>query len=397
MGNWRGAIDQIGDELFADLVGLRRHLHANPELSGEETETIQYLADWLLQEGIESRCTADACGLLVDLGADSGSERFALRADVDALQIHDEKQVSYRSQVDGVMHACGHDVHATILAGALAILNRLDESIGHRLGSLRGIFQPAEETCVGATQMIDTGAIDDVVGILTCHVDPYRATGKIGLRQGVIAAGCDELVVTITGKGGHAARPHHTNDPITAAAQFLNAVHIQVPRTTDGLDTVVLAFGQIMGGHQCNVIPETITIKGTLRTLKRETRDLALAKIRETAGGIGEVSNTAIDVRIGANTPAVVNDKDLTSLVQSVALGQLGDFAVELMDRPSMGGEDFAYYLKHVPGVLVRLGSRIHDQDVVGLHTKYFDVDEEVIRVGTKLMAATAVAWLVDR
>lgn len=399
---WRDAIDKTAEKLFPSLVKLRRHLHAHPELSGRETNTAAYLQDALASHQIHSTLVADGRGILVDMdltAGDSADEstsirRFGLRADMDALQIQDTKTVDYKSSVDNVMHACGHDVHSSILAGTLATLNELDQQ--DQLPwpvALRGIFQPAEEICQGAAEMISYGAAKGVDALLALHVDPFREVGKVGFRSGVMSASCDELIITIKGLGGHAARPHHTKDPITAAAQFLNAVHVQIPRGADSLDTVVIGFGCIRGGDQCNVIPDTVSIRGTLRALTQQTREATLRQLRKIANGIGDASDTKIEIAIGANTPAVTNDIELTELAEREIVQWGGLDAADKMPQPSMGGEDFAYYLQHVPGMLLRVGSTTRGAEPTGLHTPNFDVDEDVIRIGVQLMCRICIEW----
>jgi amidohydrolase len=393
LANLDDTAQNLIDGVFADMVTLRRYLHAHPELSGEERETVAHLRDWLNQHGVDSEVAAEGCGILVNVGDGGLAKCLALRADLDALHIQDKKHVHYRSQVDQVMHACGHDVHATILAGALFTIHSLQQN-GQLPWSinLRAIFQPAEETCSGAKQMIAENALKDVNAILAFHVDPMRDLGCVALRPGVMTASCDEIIVTIRGQGGHAARPHHTRDPITAVAQFINAVHVQLPRGTDSLDTIVIGFGRIVGGEQCNVIPDSVELRGTLRTLAHDTRTSAIQQLHEIAAGIGRTSQTQIEIGLGIGSPAVHNDAALIQHVERIARRLFGE-AVEVMTRPSMGAEDFAYYLDHVPGALVRLGTRSPGATTTGLHTAYFDVNEEVIRVGMQLMVQTAIEW----
>ena len=396
MQDWRALIERLADEQFADLVALRRHLHQHPEPSGHEEQTAAHLQRWLADRNVGGSLVASGCGIVVDLNSakrGAAFPRLALRADMDALRIQDAKEVPYRSCVDGIMHACGHDVHSTILAGALVVLHELQGKSKSPPIEIRGIFQPAEEICQGASRMISAGAIEGVDAIVAVHVDPFRELGSVGLREGVMAASCDELIVTISGKGGHAARPHHTRDPVTAVAQFLNAVHVQIPRGTDSLDTVVVGFGSIRGGDQCNVIPDTVHLRGTLRTLTPETRRASLNRMLEIAQAIGTASQTEINIEIGANAPPVINDIALTRLVQSTAVRTLSESGVEIMRQPSMGGEDFAYYLEKVPGVLMRLGTAVPGKEPTGLHTPNFDVDEGVIRVGVRLIAEFALDW----
>lgn len=408
MQDWRVFIDEKADALFADVVELRRYLHSHPELSGAEWQTASHLQQWLRERDVDSSAVADNRGLIVDLQQQStptdpgqGGElaRFGLRADTDALQIHDVKHVDYRSTVPNVMHACGHDVHSSILAGSLVILHQLLESDLLAAADLtrpfavRGLFQPAEEICVGASTMIAAGAIENLEAILAFHVDPFREVGRVAYRSGVMAASCDELIVAICGKGGHAARPHHTRDPITAAAQFLNAVHVQIPRGADSLDTVVVGFGSIHGGEQCNVIPELVQLRGTLRALTPPTRAEALERLHELAEAIGSASRTRISIETGVSTPPVINDSRVVELAERAMIDAFGADHVEHMQQPSMGGEDFAYYLEHIPGALLRLGTGEPGKEPTGLHTPNFDVQEEVMRVGIRCMTRVAVEW----
>lgn len=406
--DWRVFIDQKADTLFAEVVELRRYLHSHPELSGTEWQTASHLQQWLRERNVACKPVADNRGLIVDLQQGSppdhrepggGVARFGLRADTDALQIHDVKHVEYRSTVPNVMHACGHDVHSSILAGSLVILNQLVESdllaaaALTRPFAVRGLFQPAEEICVGASTMIAAGAIDSLEAILAFHVDPFREVGRIAYRSGVMSASCDELIVAICGKGGHAARPHHTRDPITAAAQFLNAVHVQIPRGADSLDTVVVGFGSIHGGEQCNVIPDLVQLRGTLRALTPHTRAQALERLQELAEAIGLASRTRITIKTGVSTPPVINDCRVVELAERVMVDAIGTDNLEHMAQPSMGGEDFAYYLEHIPGALLRLGTCEAGKEPTGLHTPNFDVQEEVMRVGMRCMTRVAVEW----
>ncbi len=390
---WRHHVEQAIADIFPQLVELRRHLHAHPEPSGEEYQTTRHLFEWLTRHGIDSRMVLEGHGILLDVGPEQ-QDRFAIRADTDGLRIHDDKDVAYRSRRENVMHACGHDVHAAILVGAAQILYNLSAS--EKLPwsvPLRGIIQPAEETCSGAREIIEARALDQVKVVLALHVDPTRETGHIGLRPGVMTASCDELIITIHGQGGHAARPHHTRDPITAASQFINAVHVQLPRGTDSLDTVVVGFGRISGGEMCNVIPNSVELLGTLRTLTKSTRTSALTQLRDIAHGMGQLTQTQIEMRLGESAPAVENDPEMTAHVHRVATDVLGRDAVEVLPQPSMGSEDFAYFLEHVPGVMFRLGTCAPGKEMTPLHTSTFDVDEAAIAVGVKTIVHTAIEW----
>jgi amidohydrolase len=392
--NWQTYIDAAIDELVAPMIGLRRHLHAHPEPSGAELQTSLHLYQLFDELELPLRMGPEGCGVVVDSRQEKSPRRIALRADIDALRIQDQKQVPYRSTVPDVMHACGHDVHTATLFGALVALDKLE-----RAGRIpwpvtwRGIFQPAEETSRGARAMTESGALKGVDAILSLHADPTRPAGTIGIRHGVFTASCDALRITVHGRGGHAARPHESIDPIAAAAQLVSTLYQFIPRATDSQDAVVVSFGQIHGGQNANVIPEQVVLEGTLRTLDRKVRERAIAHIRELAGGIERVTGTRIDVCFERGTPGVENDVGLTALVADVARELLGAQQVVAMSRPSMGSEDFAVYLEHVPGTMFRLGAAGDGAAWPGLHTPSFDVDETCMAVGAKILARAVVQW----
>jgi amidohydrolase len=318
--------------------------------------------------------------------------RVALRGDIDALRIQDEKTVEYRSTNAGVMHACGHDAHTAVTYGTARALAALEER-----GQLpwpvlwRAILQPAEESAVGAARMIETGALADVSKIFALHVDPTRRTGEIGVRSGPMTASCDSLQMTVRGQGGHAARPHESRDPIAAAAQLINALYQYIPRTTDTHEAVVLTIGQLRGGENPNVIPSTVQLWGTLRTLDSAVRTRIIEKIRQVARGVGEVTNTEIDLSFAVNIPSVSNDAALTRLVWQEAEEVVGADHVQLIARPSMGSEDFACYLQHVPGVMFRLGCSEDLASAKALHTPTFDIDERALGIGVRILSRVAI------
>jgi amidohydrolase len=319
---------------------------------------------------------------------------LAIRADIDALRIQDEKTVDYRSRCPGVMHACGHDAHSSIAVGALAAIAELDRD-GHLAfrPRIRGVFQPAEETCEGAKLMISAGALDHVEAIIGLHVDPTRRVGRIGLRSGVLTANCDEMIITVHGRGGHAARPHETRDPISAAAQLLNWLYLQIPRSTDSRESAVFTVGRIEGGHNSNVIPERVELRGTLRTLDRSVREDTIATIRRLAASVADGTRTSIQVEFGVEARSVVNDKSLIDLIESVTTAALGAEAVEPILQPSMGSEDFSFYGAELPLAMFRLGCVSDQIGGPGLHSPMFDIDEKALAVGARVMAETALAW----
>lgn len=392
--HWQQQLDAAIDRRTGECVAVRRHLHAHPEISGCEHETSLYLYQLLSNEGFDVRMGPDGRGLLVDARDEPDVPKFALRADIDALRIHDEKKVEYRSQNDGIMHACGHDVHSSILLGALIGLHDL-EARGQLPWpvNIRGIFQPSEETATGAAEMVDAGALEGVSAILATHVDPTRSVGHIGVRAGVLTANCDGMQFRLTGRGGHAARPHETLDPIAAAAQLINSIYLTIPRATDSQDAVVVTIGQITGGGNPNVIPEQVELRGTVRTLDLNVRDQTVEHIERICRGVAQSSGTTIDVSFGSRIKCVQNDAELTELLRSEGRDLLGDKQIDEIARASMGSEDFAVYLDHVPGAMFRLGCAKPGTSAPPLHTPLFDVDEAAIPIGAKVLARTVVSW----
>jgi amidohydrolase len=315
-----------------------------------------------------------------------------MRADIDALRIHDEKVVPYRSTVDGVMHACGHDAHAAIVCGAATALRQWDAA-GAAPWPLawRAIFQPAEETATGARQMIAAGALKGVRQIFALHVDPARRSGEIGVRTGAFTANCDALQMTVRGRGGHGARPHESRDPIAAAAQLVSTLYQFVPRATDSFDAVVVSFGRVCGGENANVIPETVELGGTIRTLDAQVRRQTIDHIERLARGIEEITGTQIDMVLGASIPSVQNDDGATQILVEAATPVLGAANVGVIPQPSMGSEDFACYLEHCPGAMFRLGVARDLASITPLHTPRFDVDESALVTGARILAAAIV------
>lgn len=376
------------------IVALRRHLHAHPEPSGEELQSSLYLYQLFADMGLAVRMGPEGCGVVVESRNPGNGRRIALRADIDALRIEDQKQTPYRSTVPQVMHACGHDAHTAAVFGALTALDRLqcDQALPWPI-TWRGIFQPAEETGHGARAMMAAGALEDVAAIVALHVDPTRRAGTIGVRPGVLTASCDDMRVTVQGRGGHAARPHESIDPIAAAAELISTLYQYVPRATDSQDAVVVSFGQIHGGQNANVIPEQVVLEGTVRTLDRDVREKTIQHIRTLVSGIEQVTGTKLDVFFQRGSPSVYNDEGLTKVVNDVASDLLGAEKVCSLPRPSMGSEDFAYYLERVPGMMFRLGAAGDNGAWPGLHTPTFDVDERCLAIGAKILARTVVEW----
>ncbi|CAL9304067.1 MULTISPECIES: M20 family metallopeptidase [unclassified Streptomyces] len=383
----------LPESLRAELIAFRRDLHMHPELGNQEFRTTAALKARLEAAGLHPRVLPGGTGLTCDIGTwDGHRPMLALRADIDALPIPDTKvDCPYRSTVPDRAHACGHDVHTTTVLGAGLVLADL-----HRQGLLprpvRLLFQPAEEVLPGgAVDAIEAGVLDGVGRIIAVHCDPRVDAGKIGLRVGPITSACDRLEVTLDGPGGHTARPHLTTDMVTAAARVATDVPALLARRIDARSGLVLTWGRIESGHAPNVIPQHAELGGTVRCLDidawRGAPDQVYAAIDEVATLHG--AKTQIDYVRGV--PPVVNDPVITELLREAMERRRGPYSVEDTEQ-SLGGEDFSWYLEHVPGAMARLGvRRPTDTTHLDLHRGNFDVDESAIKVGVELFTAAAL------
>ena len=386
---WEQVIDESVDANYQEMVDIRRHLHMHPEPSGEEFRTTQYLSERLSDLDVQVTVPAQRRGLFVDVG--DGAGRIGLRADIDGLRVSDQKSVPYCSTVPGVMHACGHDGHTATAYGALRALLDLREKSAEWTVPCRVLFQPAEESNQGALEMVEAGATEGLTGLLGLHMDPSRWCGTIGIRPGTFTADCHELEIEVIGVGAHAARPHEACDPIAAACQLISSIFLFVPRSTDSQDPVVISFGQFNAGHSANAIPDKVVVRGTLRTLSEGISLNTIKHLERLARGVAEASGTKIAVRSTHGPPSVENDVALTALIRSAANRVVGDEHVQVIARPSMGGEDFANYLKHVPGAMFRLGCAGEGMKAPPLHSPVFDIDERSMAIGAKILARAAV------
>ncbi|MEU5917887.1 amidohydrolase [Streptomyces sp. NPDC047141] len=382
----------LSDSLRAELVAFRRDLHMHPELGNQEFRTTAALKARLEAAGLAPEVLPAGTGLICDIGTrEPGRGMLALRADLDALPIPDVKTVAYRSTVANRAHACGHDVHTTTVLGAGLVLAELDRR-GLLPNAVRLIFQPAEEVLPGgAADAIEAGVLDGVGRIVAVHCDPRVDAGKIGLRIGPITSACDRLEITLDGPGGHTARPHLTTDLVTAAARVATDVPAVLARRVDARSGLSVTWGRIEAGHAPNVIPQHAELSGTVRCLDlpswRDAPDLVHAAIDEVAT-LHRAKSTVTYVR---GVPPVVNDPVLTELLRDAMTARRGAQAIEDTEQ-SLGGEDFSWYLEHVPGAMARLGVRTPgDTRVRDLHAGDFDVDERCIEAGVELFTAAAL------
>jgi amidohydrolase len=385
-----GKIEESSAELEDLLIDVRRHLHKNPELSRQEYQTTAYISALLEREGISVTRWDDCTGLFASVGGRRKSPLIALRCEIDAIGMEDVKKVPYASRVPNVMHACGHDVHTTIVLGTAITCNRLNE---HLNGSIKFIFQPAEEVVPGGSlELIKRNVMDGVDVILGFHSDPTLRVGYVGLKEGPVTAGADMFDITIIGKSGHTARPHYSKDTILCAAKVVDSLHQVIEREIDPREPFVLTIGKIHSGISPNVIPERAEISGTVRMINEETREKVPDLIERVTRGITESMGASYSFDYYRGSPPVVNDSGLIRLIEEVTVSSFGREKVVPMQQ-SMGGEDFSWYLDHAPGALIRLGVT---KDGIGpsLHSNIFDVNEESLGFGVSLLSRILATYL---
>ena len=389
----KDAIQQLADQFLPEVIGIRRHLHMHPELSYEEVHTGRYIAQQLELLGIpHQHGIADNGVVALIAGRNPDKRVVALRADIDALPIREANDVPYRSQNEGVMHACGHDVHTASLLGAARILYELRDQWE---GTIKLLFQPAEEKLPGgASLMINEGALDNPrpTAIFGQHVHPPLEAGKIGLRPGMYMASADELYLTVRGRGGHAALPHENIDTILLASHIIVALQQLVSRRGNPAIPSVLTFGKINSdGGGTNIIPDEVHLQGTFRTMDETWRFEAHKILREIAEGTARSMGGECEVRIEVGYPTLYNDEALTLAARARAVEYLGaDNVVDLPIR--MTAEDFAYYSQAMPACFYRLGTGNAARGITSpIHTPTFDIDEDALRIGMGLMAWLAV------
>ena len=380
---------------FDFLKKVRRHLHSHPELSFQEVETAKYISKMLTEFGIEHETGIAGNGVVgLIKGKNPDKKVIAIRADLDALPVNEENDVDYKSEVPGVMHACGHDVHTTCLLGASKILNELKDEFE---GTIKLIFQPAEENLPGgAQQMIKEGVLENPApsAIMAQHVFPELEVGKVGFRSGIYMASSDEINIYVRGKGGHGAMPDQGDDTVLAASHIIVALQKIASRDAPPKVPTVLSFGKITGEGAHNVFPAEVAIHGTFRTFDEEWRNKAHKLIEETAKLTAKIFGLECEVVIDKGYPVLVNDGTVTSVAREAAEEYLGkDNVVDLELRMTV--EDFAYYAQKIPACFYRLGVGNKEKGIVSnLHTPTFDVDEDSLKTGTGLLTWIALKSL---
>ncbi|MDN5804375.1 MAG: amidohydrolase [Microlunatus sp.] len=381
------------ERLYDDLIAVRRDIHAHPEVSNEEYRTTQLVVDTLAQVGLTAEVLQIGTGAVCDIlpeESSSAEDLIGLRADLDALSIQDGKNVSYRSRTDGLCHACGHDVHTTVVLGVGLVLARL-RSAGLLRRGVRLIFQPAEESSPGgAVDAIACGVLDGLTEVYALHCDPRTEVGRIALRVGPITSAVDDVKVTLTGTGGHTSRPHLTSDLIGALGALATETQLLLSRRIDPRSGLSLMWGRIRAGSAANAIPQVGVIQGTLRALDEEGWRSAQRLIPELVSQIVRPFGVGVEVSVARGVPPAVNHPLGVSRLSEAARSVLGPEGVTTTEQ-SLGGEDFAWMLQEVPGAMARLGVRSVGETVApDIHQPTFDVNEECIRVGVSTLAAVA-------
>lgn len=379
-------IIQIVDELENQLISLRRDFHMHPELSGQEYETAKKVLNILLEIGLDAKIldTKVGPGVIAILKGENKGPTIAFRADMDALPLQDKKQVSYKSTVAGVMHACGHDFNMTSILGLAMTLSKMKDQLN---GSIKFIFQPSEESATGgAESLLDFNIMDDVKAIWTIHALPDLEVNKIGIRYGAITSATDAFKITVIGKSGHSARPYDSVDAIYISNQILNGLYSFIQRRFDPRLALALSVGRIEAGSAPNIIAGSAEIEGTARMFDQKMRsempNLMSSMVKDIAKSFG--AEAKLDYHFGP--PPVINDEELAKITEECTKNLLGDESMVIINRPSMGAEDFSRYLWYAPGMLIRIGTG-GEYSSYPLHSSLFNIDEKAIASTVKLLA----------
>ncbi|MCM3920873.1 amidohydrolase [Frankia sp. AiPs1] len=381
----------------SELIAMRRDLHAHPELGRQERRTAGQVEARLRAAGLSPQRLPDVPGLWCDIGIgpdrDPAAPVVVVRADLDALPLPDVKDVAYRSTVPGVAHACGHDVHTTVVLGVGLALADFARTAALS-GTVRLVFQPAEELMPGgALDVIDAGVLKPASAAIAVHCDPALDVGTIGLRTGPITSAADAVEITLAGPGGHTSRPQNTVDLVYAIVRLAADMPAALGRLVDPRSALSLVWGQVQAGTVANAIPRTGQLRGTIRTLSRETWESVPALVTRVAEQLVAPYGAQIVVDYRRGVPPVVNSAEVVDVFQSIVDRALGHGASATVAQ-SLGGEDFGWYLNHVPGALARLGTRVPGGPTYDLHQGAFDVDERAVGIGVRLLTGAALELL---
>jgi amidohydrolase len=378
----------VTPELETEAIAWRRHLHANPELSFEEHETSRFVEETLRSFGCYEIERPTPTSVVARLRGDRPGRVLALRADMDALPIHEEVDLPFASRVPGVMPACGHEGHTAVL---LATAKLLGERRAELSGELRLLFQHAEELPPGgARELVAAGVMDGVDAVVGIHLISEYPVGQVAAQGGPLLAAADTVAIEIRGRGGHAAYPHTTVDPVVVAAQAITALQQIVSREVDPLDNAVVSLTRLAAGTADNIIPEVVRMSGTVRTFRAETRASVRSAIERVLRGVTEAHGASFEFEYAEGYDAVVNDADVAEIVAAAARAEVGEDGV-LEVAPIMGGEDFSAYLSAAPGAFFFVGARHDEHGAIPHHNPNFVIDEASLRTGIAVFARTAL------
>jgi amidohydrolase len=387
-------IKDIAQELAPRLIEIRRHFHSHPELSGQEHQTAAYVAGVLSSCGIAVQEAVGKTGVIGELVGLTDERLVAVRTDMDALPITELTRLEFASRKQGLMHACGHDVHTTVGLGTAMVLSQLREKFP---GNTRFLFQPAEEIAQGAKWMVQDGAMNDVSAVFSLHVFPSIPAGSVGIRYGALTAAADDLEIFIMGESGHGARPHEAIDAIWIASQVITTLQQAISRTQNPLRPLVLTIGQISGGRAPNVIADQVRLAGTVRSLHPETHENLPQWLEKIVANVCNAYGARYEINYRRGVPSVQNDLALTQLLEESAKEAWGSDRIHILSEPSMGAEDFSVYLQHSPGSMFRLGVGFKDKPNYPLHHPQFEVDESAIVTGVVTLAYTIYKYWQQR
>ncbi|QCX32326.1 amidohydrolase [Caloramator sp. E03] len=373
------------------MVTIRRSLHKYPEIDNKLYKTTELVESYLKELGIKYT-KYDNNGIIADIGSKK-NKIVALRADMDALEVVDLKDVPYKSQIEGYMHACGHDGHTAIQIGAAAILKEIEKELD---GTVRLIFQPAEETYGGAKEMIEYGCLDKVKAIIALHVDETMSLGKIGVKKGVVCAASNPFTINVRGKGSHGAHPEDGVDSIYIAAKIIDNLQGIVSREIAAVDNAIITIGKINGGTALNAISSSVVMEGIIRTLGKDLRDYCVGRVKEIVENTAKLYRGKASFEYIEGYPSFQNDNELFNLFKDIIeKDKIAEF-IEI-EKPSMGVEDFAYYAQIIPALYYRLGCRNEEKGIINpAHGSYFDIDESCMIVGCAAQAAFAYKFLKE-
>lgn len=391
--NLKEKLEKEIESIESRIVEIRHNIHHNPELSGEERETNLLLRSIFDSEGIPYKTFQKHYGIVADIIKDSSLPTVAIRGDMDALPMPENNDKPYASAKEGIMHACGHDAHTAVSLGVALALNRVKEELP---GNVRIIFQPAEEVLEGGSdQMIKDGALEGVSAIFGLHVYPYLQTGQIGYKYGVMMASADIFSFDIYGKTAHGARPHEGIDAILVASMAITSLNHIVSRRIDPLHPAVISMGKIEGGNAPNIISDFVRVSGTVRSVNEKVREQIPKMIENTIKGVCDTMDAKYHFHYTFGAPELVNDDRMVDILKKVGMDVVGEKGLVDLKEPVMGGEDFSRYLQKVPGAFFRLGTcNTKKGTCISQHNTRFDVDDDALNIGMKMLALSAVEAL---